>query len=62
MEYEAAAVAVGNVKGAMMNPCRSFRLTCVELTSLAGVLNVYLQVNKHMISREASRDNQQIEE
>lgn len=51
-----------SVKGAMMNPCRSFRLTCVELTSLAGVLNVYLQVNKHMISREASRDNQQIEE
>ena len=36
-------MAVGSVKGATMNPCRSFRLTYVEFTSLAGVLKVNLQ-------------------
>ena len=43
MEYVAAAVAVGRVNGAMMNPCRSFKFRNVELTSFAGVLKVYLQ-------------------
>lgn len=36
-------MAVGSVKGATMNPCRSFRLTYVEFTSLAGVLKEYLR-------------------
>ena len=43
MEYVAAAVAVGRVNGAMINPCRSFKFRNVELTSFAGVLKVYLQ-------------------
>lgn len=40
---------MGNVNGAMMKPCRSFKLTYVELISLAGVLNVYLQAAGKML-------------